>query len=711
MAYSIQTAVSDGTLAVLDLSIKYMDKSHIQVYVDDVLADGSAYSYVWLTDTRIQLVPAVANGSTLKILRKTLTDEMWHEFTQGARFSTASMDENFEQLLFLAQEYSEGIYVSDFYTDIDMHLKRITNLADPVSDGDAVNLKTLKDFLPYGEAATGLATRITVEEAKSAQLVAQGITLANLTISNFVSTGIANGSWIHFAGRDTAGDGGGGSFWFSSSSTQPANGGTVFAPTGGGRLFRDGWTVFGFNGVVSVAMFGAKGGSTDDTAAFNAAIASVALSGTGAGYMNGRVAASFETHTLLGTVLIPDGIELDLKNSTITGSGIGSSTDLFRSAFIYNGAIYATQTNPNSGTFGASVKNATIKNCGKAFNLYKWIDNCEVSNIKFYDCTYAVYAEKCFYSRFVNLFSRGSAANATNAAFYFKEAVNVQALESVFVTDRKLGIHIVDAANGQTFYNCSAEQCETGILVSGETGPLKFDTCYIEGILNYGVDLNTVGTKHAITFDNCWFMQVGIGIKAPEDAVAASYINVLPNCRFVDVTTKVDFSNAISGFNTLSLPPQSSADNGVPLLPAGYYVNRRSTVNNDMIVYDSGTGAALIKSKVSDVSLLSFEHAGDAGTVKAGTVPFCTTVFQFGGVYVRTKIVLDEFTSCLVYKIKVNNGTTTYTKYGLIVGDTVIEKDAVVGHAVSVASLGGYLNIIINETATSGTVTGIVRHL
>ena len=531
------------------------------------------------------------------------------------------------------------------------------------------------------------------------------------TIASFNATGVADGTELFFTGRDTSGDGGGGVFRYSAASTQPPDGGFVFSPTGGGRLFREGWTVFGFNGEVAVAMFGAKGGSANDAAAFNAAIAAVALSGTGAGSMNGRVVASFETHTLLGTVLVPDGIELDLKNSTITGPGVGSSTDLFKSAFIYEGAIYATQTNPNSGTFGASVKNATIKNCGKAFNLYKWIDNCEVSNIKFQDCTYAVYAEKCFYSRFVNLFSRGAAAGATNAAFYFKEAVNVQALESVFVTDRKLGIHIVDAANGQTLYNCSAEQCETGILVSGETGPLKFDTCYIEGIANYGVDLNTTGTKFAITFDNCWFMQVGIAINAPTSAVAASYIEVLPNCRFVDVTTKVDFSNAISGFNTLRLPPQSAADNGTPLLPAGYYVNRRSTVDHDIIVYDSANNSALIKSKVSDASLLAFEHAGDAGTVKTGTVPFCTTVFQFGGVYVQTKIVLDEFTSCLVYKIKVNNGTATYTKYGLVIGDTVIEKDAVVGHAVSVATLGGYLNIIINETATSGTVTGIVRHL
>lgn len=253
MAYSIQTAVSDGTLEVLDLSIKYMDKSHIFVYVDDVLVDGSAYSYVWLTDTRIQVVPAVANGSTIKVIRKTLTDEMWHEFSKGARFSTTSMDENFEQLLFLAQEYSEGIYVSDFYTDVDIHLKRILNLGDPINDGDAVNLKTLKEYLPNADLIPPLVERIAVEEAKSVALNKQGITLGNLTITGFDATGLQNNAWVHFAGRDTVGDGGGGPLRFLLGSTAPADGGTVYEVTGG-RLVREGWSVFG----VDIRWYGFK---------------------------------------------------------------------------------------------------------------------------------------------------------------------------------------------------------------------------------------------------------------------------------------------------------------------------------------------------------------------------------------------------------------------------------------------------------------------
>lgn len=267
MAYSIQTAVSDGTLDVLDLSIRYMDKSHIQVYVDDVLADGSAYSYVWLTDTRIQIVPAVANGSTLKVTRKTLTDEMWHEFTRGARFSTTSMDENFEQLLFLAQEYSEGIYVSDFYTDVEMHLHRILDLADPINDGDAVNLKTLKDFLPYGNEAVGLATRLTAEEQHTTDLAGSyGSTLVGAATYAQLRAYTGNATRIQLGGRSNYFDGGGG--LAVRTGNKPDNDGTVWVDALGRSWERV------FTGNVNAPWFGAKGdGAYDSTVSILGAIA------------------------------------------------------------------------------------------------------------------------------------------------------------------------------------------------------------------------------------------------------------------------------------------------------------------------------------------------------------------------------------------------------------------------------------------------------
>lgn len=68
------------------------------------------------------------------------------------------------------------------------------------------------------------------------------------TITGFNSAGVSDKEAILFLGRDAVNDGGGGWFIFSSTSTATADGGTVFAPTGGGRLLRDGWA---FGGLLS----------------------------------------------------------------------------------------------------------------------------------------------------------------------------------------------------------------------------------------------------------------------------------------------------------------------------------------------------------------------------------------------------------------------------------------------------------------------------
>lgn len=95
------------------------------------------------------------------------------------------------------------------------------------------------------------------------------------TIIGYDASDLIDGTVINFKGRDTVGDGGGGQFRYSASSTQTADGVFVFAPTGGGRLLRDGWSTAGFAGIASPLWAGAKGDSnaagssgTNDASAF-----------------------------------------------------------------------------------------------------------------------------------------------------------------------------------------------------------------------------------------------------------------------------------------------------------------------------------------------------------------------------------------------------------------------------------------------------------
>lgn len=93
------------------------------------------------------------------------------------------------------------------------------------------------------------------------------------TIAGFA--GALDGAVCYFKGRDTIGDGGGGPLRFLKGSAATADGVTIYAVTGG-RLIREGWSVFGIN----VQWAGAKGDRiADDTEAIRRAWAALPVGG------------------------------------------------------------------------------------------------------------------------------------------------------------------------------------------------------------------------------------------------------------------------------------------------------------------------------------------------------------------------------------------------------------------------------------------------
>lgn len=139
MAFSTQRVTSDGTLATLAISIEYFDRSEISVLFDGVLTT-TGWSWVGSTDHTISFSPEVPEGVEVLLVRATDLSEVRHQFSLGAAFKASTVDEDFMQILHIAQEARENTSISDIYQDFNVHGFKVLNVGLATNPGDAVSL-------------------------------------------------------------------------------------------------------------------------------------------------------------------------------------------------------------------------------------------------------------------------------------------------------------------------------------------------------------------------------------------------------------------------------------------------------------------------------------------------------------------------------------------------------------------------------------------
>lgn len=109
--YSIQKMVSDGTLSTIALGIQYLQRNDIYMRVagEETPQSGAPSGYTWsfLDNTTLKILPVVPNGVEVVVYRRTDVDAMYNIYSQNAQFDEATIDENNQQLLYIAQEYLE----------------------------------------------------------------------------------------------------------------------------------------------------------------------------------------------------------------------------------------------------------------------------------------------------------------------------------------------------------------------------------------------------------------------------------------------------------------------------------------------------------------------------------------------------------------------------------------------------------------------------
>lgn len=170
MSYSIQRAVSDGTMTLLPVSIEYFDRDEISVLFNGVL-NARQWAWVGTTDHTLSFTPAVTNGMEVSVVRTTDLAALRHYFSNGAAFTAESLDESLLQILHIAQEAKEGANLGEIFQNLNFHGFKAINMGDGSDPMDAVNHRQMEvhdaTIVGYRDQAAASAAAAALSETNT----------------------------------------------------------------------------------------------------------------------------------------------------------------------------------------------------------------------------------------------------------------------------------------------------------------------------------------------------------------------------------------------------------------------------------------------------------------------------------------------------------------------------------------------------------------
>lgn len=104
--YNVIVPTQDFIITFEDYNSNNRDA--IDVTVDGVPATTAGFTVLRISDTVIQLTPAVESGSVVRLQRETDIDNTFYQFTAGAIFTAGNVDKNFQQVLHSQQEVRDS---------------------------------------------------------------------------------------------------------------------------------------------------------------------------------------------------------------------------------------------------------------------------------------------------------------------------------------------------------------------------------------------------------------------------------------------------------------------------------------------------------------------------------------------------------------------------------------------------------------------------
>jgi len=193
MAVTSDSYTGNGSTTTYSFNFPYLKEADVKVKLNGTTQNTTEYSLP--TATTLQFNSAPANGAAILIFRNTDNSTRAASFYPGSAIKATDLNENFDQILYTAQEVDETAISSQgddpMQGDLSMGNNKLTNLATPTATTDGAN-KTYVDSTIDTKIDTALTGDVVA--GSSISIADNTPSSGKITLNVIAATGSNSGS-------------------------------------------------------------------------------------------------------------------------------------------------------------------------------------------------------------------------------------------------------------------------------------------------------------------------------------------------------------------------------------------------------------------------------------------------------------------------------------------------------------------------------------
>lgn len=429
-------------------------------------------------------------------------------------------------------------------------------------------------------------------------------------------------------------------------------------------------------------------GITDDTAAIQSIITAANGGMVKIAFPYGAVVK------ILGTILVPGGVSIDLNHSIIEGNGsltvVGTNT-IFESAYWDAGELKSNWSVP-AGSVGSiglvpdlRIYGGRIRFAQTAIRMYQMIYGSSVKDLRITACGFPVIIKDSFYGTFEEIAAMSPPASVTGSiGFQIESNIQAMGVRKCVSAGFNKGWVVTGSSATDCFDTCTAEHCVRGMDIYGSAPGhiqnLELHNWYFEKN-TIGIRVDPSATVERLYIRNSYLHWQMIHLEA--STVLSGGID--KSCNIKDgldgsgTNWRGDFSvTDRSGEKTfiIEIEDYVSTIQNSSSLPSNYAVGKGVEIKRIETLTDSS--GAVIARNLRQTSTAPKRYTGQSINTElpSNSVPFCTVNTSVPArAIITTQVLRSPYNIVHINLLVTDNGTTT-NACGTLFGSFVLMQPA-----------------------------------